>query len=64
MSELVKSPYGLKQAPKPWYKKLDQTIMASGFKNDGSDKCVHIVIVCLYIGDMLIINRDTSDKCY
>ena len=38
---------------------------ANGLKNDGSDKYVHIknhkVIVCLYIGDMLIINRDTND---
>ena len=40
-------------------------MLANGLKNDGSDKCVHIkiikVIVCLYIGDMLIINRDIND---
>ena len=40
-------------------------MLANGFKNDESDKCVYIKItrslfVCI-IGDMLIINRDTND---
>ena len=44
MCELVKSHYGLKQVPKQWDKKFDQTTSANGFKNDGRDKCVPIKI--------------------
>ena len=44
MCKLVKSYYGLKQALKEWHKKYDQTMLPNGFKNDGSDKCVHIKI--------------------
>ena len=42
--ELVKSIYELKQEPKQWDKKFDQTMLANGFKNDGSDICVHIKV--------------------
>ena len=49
--KLIKSHYGLKHAPKQWHKKFNQTMLVNGFKNDGSDKCVHIkitkVIICL-----------------
>ena len=34
---LVKSLYGLKQAPKQWHVKLDQTMLANGFKINECD---------------------------
>ncbi|PHT52903.1 hypothetical protein CQW23_07365 [Capsicum baccatum] len=43
-------------------------MLANGFKINECDKCVYIkdapnhqVIICLYVDDMLIISRDTSD---
>ncbi|PHT37062.1 putative plastid-lipid-associated protein 13, chloroplastic [Capsicum baccatum] len=66
--QLIKSLYGLKQTPKQWHAKFDQTMLANGFKINECDKCVYIkdtpnhqVIVCLYVDDMLIISRDISD---
>ena len=34
---LVKSIYGLKQAPKQWHKKFDQAMMANGFRINECD---------------------------
>ncbi|KAF3666134.1 hypothetical protein FXO37_10729 [Capsicum annuum] len=66
--KLIKSLYGLKQEPKQWHTKFDQTMLANGFKINEYDKCVYIkdtpnhqVIVCLYVDDVLIISRDMSD---
>ena len=60
--KLVKSLYGLKEAPKQWHEKFDHTMMAHGFKINECDKCVYIknmknscVLVCLYVDDMLIM---------
>nr|GEV58927.1 retrotransposon protein, putative, Ty1-copia subclass [Tanacetum cinerariifolium] len=64
---LVKSLYGLKQAPKQWRQKFDHTMLESGFKINKCDKCVYVkdtssgyVILCLYVGDMLIVG--SNDK--
>ncbi|PHT41242.1 hypothetical protein CQW23_20096 [Capsicum baccatum] len=66
--KLVKSLYRLKQAPKQWHAKFDNTMLANGFKINECDKCVYIkdtpnhqVIVFLYVDDMLIISRDICD---
>ncbi|KAF3681871.1 putative phosphoserine aminotransferase, chloroplastic-like [Capsicum annuum] len=66
--KLVKLLYELKQAPKQWHAKFEQTMLANGFKINECDKCVYIkdtpnhqVIVCLYVDDMLIISRDIFD---
>ena len=61
MCKLVKS-YELKQAPKQWHQKFDETILFFGFKLNQADKCYYSkfdnhgngVIICLYIDDMLI----------
>ena len=37
---LVKSLYGLKQTPKQWHAKFDQTMLANRFKINQCDKCV------------------------
>ena len=63
--KLVKSLYGLKQAPKQWHEKFDQAILSDGFKHNNADKCLyskccddHVIIVCLYVDDMLIVSND------
>ncbi|KAL0298331.1 UNVERIFIED_CONTAM: Retrovirus-related Pol polyprotein from transposon TNT 1-94 [Sesamum radiatum] len=60
--KLVKSLYRLKQAPKQWHEKFDQTILAFGFTVNENDKCIYckvkgdrIIILCLYVGDILLI---------
>ena len=64
---LVKSLYGLKQVPKQWHAKFDQTILSNGFKINEC-KCVyikntsnHIVIVCLYVDNILIMSNDIAN---
>ncbi|KAH9752530.1 hypothetical protein KPL71_014732 [Citrus sinensis] len=63
--KLVKSLYGLNQAPKQWHEKFDHTMITSGFKINECDKCVYVkatendyVILCLYVDDMLIVGSD------
>ncbi|KAH9750232.1 hypothetical protein KPL71_013800 [Citrus sinensis] len=63
--KLVKSLYGLQQAPKQWHEKFDHTMITSGFKINECDKCVYVketengyVILCLYVDDMLIVGSD------
>nr|GEW87378.1 zinc finger, CCHC-type [Tanacetum cinerariifolium] len=66
--KLVKSFYGLKQAPKQWHQKFNEVVMSSGFQLNQSDKCVYSkfdnsgkgVIICLYVDDMLIFGTDQN----
>nr|GEW15052.1 zinc finger, CCHC-type [Tanacetum cinerariifolium] len=66
--KLVNSLYGLKQAPKQWHQKFDEVVLSSGFHLNQSDKCVCSkfdnsgkgVIICLYVGDMLIFKTDQN----
>ena len=67
MCKLVKSVYGLKQAPKQWHEKFDKAMTSSGFKINECDKCIYVkdtndgyVILCLYIDDILIVG--SNDK--
>ena len=59
--KLIKSFYGLKQAPKQWHEKFDQIILSFGFQINNHDKCVYskiidndCVILCFYVDDILI----------
>ncbi|KAJ6791386.1 Uncharacterized protein M6B38_244565 [Iris pallida] len=59
---LVKSFYGLKQAPKQWHNKFDKVIIEFGFVPNKYDKCLYskntnksCVILCLYVDDILIL---------
>ena len=63
--KLVKSVYGLKQAPKQWHEKFDSVILEFGFEHNSADKCIYSkftenygVIICLYVDDMLIIGTN------
>ena len=64
--QLKKSLYGLKQALRQWYKKLDSFMVEHGYDRTASDHCVfvkkfsdgEVIIFLLYVDDMLIIGRD------
>nr|GEV06721.1 hypothetical protein [Tanacetum cinerariifolium] len=64
--KLVKSVYGLKQAPKQWHQKFDEVVLSSGYLLNQVDKCVYSkfdesgkgVIIFLYVDDMLIFGTD------
>ncbi|GKA98169.1 zinc finger, CCHC-type containing protein, partial [Tanacetum coccineum] len=64
--KLIKSPYGLKQAPEQWHQKFDEVVLSNGYLLNQTDKCVYSkfdesskgVIVCLYVDDMLIFGTD------
>ena len=57
--------YGLKQAPKQWHSKFDHVLISNGFFFNDVDKCIYnkvennsCIIICLYIGDMLIFRTN------
>ena len=63
--KLRKSLYDLKQAPKQWHEKFDNTLISNGFVVNESDWCVYNkfsgdsgVTICLYVDDMLILETD------
>nr|ABA98362.2 retrotransposon protein, putative, Ty1-copia subclass [Oryza sativa Japonica Group] len=59
--KLLKSLYSLKQAPKQWHEKFDDTLISAGFVVNEVGKCVYYrygggegVILCLYVDVILI----------
>jgi hypothetical protein len=63
--ELVKSLYGVKQAPKQWHDKFDRTLTSVGFVTNEADKCVYYrygggegVILCMYADDIFIFGMN------
>jgi len=59
--KLWKSLYGLKQVPKQWHAKINETLLVDGFSSNDANRCVYRksvnddhVIICLYVDDMLI----------
>ena len=41
--KLVKSLYGLRQAPKQWHDKFNETLTSVGFVVNEADKCVYTI---------------------
>jgi len=63
--KLLKFLYGLKQEPKQWHEKFNETLLSDGFSFNDVDRCVYTksvnddcVIICLYVNDMF-----TFDTC-
>jgi transposase InsO family protein len=67
---LNKAVYGLKQASKAWYDKIDNALIVLQFRKSLSEPCVYIksdgsgnlIIIALYVDDILIFSKDTSEK--
>jgi hypothetical protein len=63
--KLNKSLYGLKQAGRSWYRKIDAALIELNFVPLHSDNCVYvlrteqsIVYLLLYVDDLLLISKD------
>ena len=68
MCRLLKSLYGLNQAPKQWHEKFDKTLTSTGFVVNEADTCVYYrygggkgVILCLYVDDILIFGTSIDE---
>ncbi|KAL6345710.1 hypothetical protein AAG906_017451 [Vitis piasezkii] len=65
---LKKNLYGLKKAPRQWYKKFDSFMVEYGYDRTVFYHCVFVkkfsdeefIILLLYVDDMLIVGRDTG----
>ena len=66
--KLKKILWGLKQAPRQWYRKFDSFMTDHGYSKTTSDHCVFVkkypdgnfIIILLYVDDMLIMGQDMS----
>lgn len=66
--KILKSLYGLRQAPRNWHKVIDDWLRQYGLKPSGADPCVYVVIlsngdilvVVLYVDDLLIAGNNAE----
>ena len=66
VGRLKKSLYGLKKAPRQWYKKFDSFMMSHEYTRTNADHCVYVnifsgnkfIILLLYVDHMLIVGQD------
>jgi len=65
--KLLKPLYGLKQAGREWYKKLDSYITEIGGKRTAADPCVYVfdkenerVIVIVYVDDLILASKELT----
>lgn len=66
---LKKSIYGLKQASRAWYQKLDQSLCEMGLQRSKVDPCIYfksdaegIIIIAVYVDDLLILSNNEKQK--
>ncbi|CAI7753941.1 unnamed protein product [Closterium sp. NIES-54] len=64
---LKKAIYGLKQAPCAWYHKLEETLLAGGFKQSECDHSLfllqekeHFLMLLLYVDDILLFSESAA----
>lgn len=71
--KLNKSLYGLKQAARCWFEKLDGELKLIGFKESLADPCVYFIkgnsvqediYIVLYVDDLVIITGDMEKLAY
>ena len=62
--ELCRGLYGLKQAARVWYKKLDGFLLKHGFRRSQLEPCLYIkidrcnfVVLVVYVDDLLIVSN-------
>lgn len=68
--KLNKAIYGLKQASKAWYDKIDKALTDLQFRKSLSEPCVYIksseagdpLILAIYVDDILIFSKNTPTK--
>ena len=66
--KLRKAIYGLKQAPCAWYHELQTFMLASSFTNSMNDTSLfifkhhdHLIYLCFYVNDIIIISDDDHE---
>ncbi|CAI7893893.1 unnamed protein product [Closterium sp. NIES-54] len=64
---LKKAIYGLKQAPRAWYHKLEETLLAGGFKKSECDHSLfllqekkHFLMLLVYVDDILLFSESAA----
>jgi hypothetical protein len=64
---LYKALYGLRQAPKAWYRKIDQFLRSIGFEQGNGDYNLYvakdghkILVLALYVDDLLFTGNCIS----
>ena len=66
--KLIKTLYGLRQAPRQCYLKFDHFIMKNGYTRSAMDHCCYFkqfdssfIILLLYVDDMLIVGSNMTE---
>jgi hypothetical protein len=64
---LKKAPYGLKQAPKAWYARLDRYLQQEGFCRGNVDIYLyfkldqgHLIVLEVYVDDIIFRSDDNT----
>ncbi|CAI7856906.1 unnamed protein product [Closterium sp. NIES-54] len=64
---LKKAIYGLKQAPRAWYHKLEETLLAGGFKKSECDHSLFLLqekerflMLLVYVDDILLLSHSSA----
>ncbi|CAI7828724.1 unnamed protein product [Closterium sp. NIES-54] len=67
LCRLKKAIYGLKQAPRAWYHKLEETLLAGGFKKSECDHSLFLqqekeqfLMLLVYVDDILLFSKSSA----